>query len=218
MSILLLGATGRTGRHLAKRLHDAGLGLRVLIRDPARRPIFEALGAQALVIDLREDFSRAFDGIHTVIYAAGSADGEGVCAERAIDRDAIIAATDYARQYRCQCFVLISTLLAADPSRAPASLRHYAQMKRESDEQVIGSGLDYLVLRPATLTDEAGCGAIDLVDAPSPGAGTVSRDDVAHVAVAAWQAGLRNRVLGFQKGHSDITSVIERLAHAAPAH
>ncbi|MFT4104014.1 MAG: NAD(P)H-binding protein [Burkholderiaceae bacterium] len=218
MSILLLGATGRTGRHLARRLRGAGQDLRVLIRDPARRPIFEDLGAQALVVDLREDFSRAFDGIHTVIYAAGSADGEGVCAERAVDRDAIVAAIGYARQYRCQCFVLISTLLAADPAHVPASLRHYAQMKRESDEQVIGSGLDYLILRPATLTDEVGCGAIDLVDGPSPGGATASREDVAHLAVAAWQAGLRNRVLGFRQGHSDIASVIERLTHAVPAH
>ncbi|MGF6782080.1 NAD(P)H-binding protein [Paraburkholderia sp. GAS334] len=49
-------------------------------------------------------------------------------------------------------FVVINTLLAYAPERAPEALRHYARMKCESDDYLIASGLDYLVLRPGTFS------------------------------------------------------------------
>ena len=204
MSALLIGATGRTGIHLATRLHQQGTALRVIIRDPARQPLFAELGAQALVIDLRDDFSRAFDGIDTVIYAAGSSEDEGDSEERAIDRDAIVAACDYARRYRCQRFALISTLLAGEPERSPPGLGHYARMKAEADEHLINSGLDYLILRPGSLSDAPGRGGVRPLEHQADETGPVSRHDVAHVCVAALDAGLCNRILGFGAGPEKI--------------
>ena len=211
MSVLLIGATGRTGIHLATRLHQQGTALRVIIRDPRRQSVFADLGAQALVIDLRDDFSRAFDGVDTVIYAAGSGESEGDSEERAIDRDAIVSACDYAKRYRCQMFAVISTLLASNPGGAPRGLEHYAQMKQEADEHVIASGLDYLILRPGPLDDGEGRGSIGAIEAPALDAATVARRDVAHVCAAALDAGLRNRILGFGAGTEAISDWMTRL-------
>lgn len=66
---------------------------------------------------------------------------------------------------------MISTLLAYAPERAPEALRHYARMKCESDDYLIASGLDYLVLRPGTLT------IVDRINCVTVATVNVSTDD-----------------------------------------
>lgn len=212
MSVLLIGATGRTGVHLASRLHLSGAAFRVLIRDPAQQRVFADMGAQAVVADLRDDFSAAFDGIDTVIYAAGSAETEGAAEEEAIDREAVIRAVDYARHAHCRCFILISTLLAGHPEDSSAALRHYALMKKAGDDHLMSSGLSWLVIRPGTLNERPGAGTVGLIERQPQQRQPVSREDVAHLTVAAWQAGVRDRVIGFSGGETPIDQVVHQLA------
>jgi uncharacterized protein YbjT (DUF2867 family) len=208
MSILLIGAGGRTGRLVAEKLHAAAIPFCSLIRNAAKRDEFERLGTRPLIADLAGDFSHAFDGMHTVIYAAGSAETEGAEQERLIDRDAVIKSVDYARQHGVGFFMVISALLAYEPERSPQTLRHYAQMKRESDDYVIASGLDYLVLRPGTLTMEPGAGTIQVVSDVEPLGAAVAREDVAEVVLGALKAGLANKVIGFAGGNMPISEAL----------
>src|SRR5258708_19492218 len=85
MKVLLIGAHGRTGRHIARQLRAASLPFKVLLRKSAHRGEFAALGAEIVLGDLTNDFSHAFDDVTHVIYAAGSAESEGVNEERAIN-------------------------------------------------------------------------------------------------------------------------------------
>ena len=87
MTALLLGATGRTGRRIAKRLRDAGYAFRAVYRRPEETPYFKALGAHAAVCDPFGDFSSVFAGADAVIYAAGPAKTEGAEEERQLDHD-----------------------------------------------------------------------------------------------------------------------------------
>jgi uncharacterized protein YbjT (DUF2867 family) len=211
MSILLIGASGRTGRLVAGKLHASAIPFCPLIRNAAKSDAFERFGVRPLVADLSGDFSHVFSGVHTVIYAAGSAETEGSEQERLIDRDSIIKSVDYAKQSSVELFVVISTLLAYAPERSPQALQHYAQMKRESDDYVIASGLDYLVLRPGTLTMEPGVGTIQIVsDADSPH-DTVPREDVAEVVLDALKARLVNKVIGFVGGDVPIGDALARV-------
>ncbi|SAL07880.1 YhfK-like protein [Caballeronia arationis] len=99
MSIALIGATGRTGRLVAEKLHRAGIPFRALLRDEAQRAHFEGLDASPVIVDLAQDFCAALAGVHAVIFAAGSAETEGAEKERQIDRDAIIKAVNCAKRY-----------------------------------------------------------------------------------------------------------------------
>jgi len=56
MSIALIGATGRTGRLVAEKLHCVGMPFRVLLRDEAQWVHFEGLGASPVIVDLAQDF------------------------------------------------------------------------------------------------------------------------------------------------------------------
>jgi uncharacterized protein YbjT (DUF2867 family) len=211
MSILLIGAGGRTGRLVAAKLHGAGIAFRALIRRDAQSSYFTELGASPVIADLTHDFSAALAGAHTVIYTAGSAETEGAEQERLIDRDAVKKAVDYAKQHGTDRFVVVSTLLAYAPERAPEALRHYAQMKRESDDYLIGSGLDYLVLRPGTLTMEPGAGTIKIVLDAQSAREPVAREDVAEVVLEALRAGLVNRTVGFAGGDEPVDDALAAL-------
>jgi uncharacterized protein YbjT (DUF2867 family) len=95
-------------------------------------------------------------------------------------------------------------VLEYEPERSQQTLRHYAQMKRESDDYVIASGLDYPVLRPGTLTMEQGAGTIQIVSDVEPLRAPVAREDVAEVVLGALKAGLANKVIGFAGGSMPI--------------
>ncbi len=211
MSILLIGASGRTGRLVAEKLHAGAMPFRAMLRNVAKNDEFKLLGASTVIADLEGDFSPAFDGARTVIYAAGSAETEGVEQERLIDRDAVIKSVDYAKRHGIHTFVVISALLASAPERSPEALRHYAQMKRESDDYVIASGLNFLVLRPGELTMNLGTGTIEIVSDPDTPRVPVTRHDVAKVVVEALKIGLVNKTIGFAGGNAPIFEALAAL-------
>ncbi len=70
------------------------------------------MGAEIALGDLNHDFSHVFDDITHVVYAAGSAETEGIHEERAIDCDAVMRTADYAKRRRVQQIVVVSALSA----------------------------------------------------------------------------------------------------------
>jgi uncharacterized protein YbjT (DUF2867 family) len=214
MKILLIGAHGRTGRLIARQLREASLPFRVLLRQSAHKGEFAALGAEIVLGDLTHDFSHAFDDITHVIYAAGSAESEGVNEERAIDRDAVQRTADYAKRRRARQLVVISSISAYWPGRSMLALKHYSKMKREADDYVETSGVPFVILRPGALSDEAGRGTIGLATERGANPLPVSRDDVARVAVECVQRGLSGDVIGFVGGDEPIGRALDEIQTA----
>ena len=208
LKILLIGAHGRTGRLIARHLHDDAIPFRAMLRKSAHRSEFAALGAEIVLGDLTNDFSHTFDDITHVIYAAGSAETEGVREQRAIDRDAVMRTADYAKRRRVRQLVVVSALSAFHPERSGFALRHYARMKREADEYVAQRGVPCAILRPGPLSDEPACGTIALADEDTPNVLPVSRQDVAQVAVRCATCGLGNRIIGFGGGNQPIDAAL----------
>lgn len=197
MKILLIGATGRTGRALADLLlKQQDFEVTALVR----RPGYALPGAKVVRADLSGDFSAAFNGVTHAIYAAGSAESEGRTEEEQIDRDAVARAAEYAKAHNVQKLVIISSLSAYWPEQSPEALRHYSQMKREGDDRVIASGIDYVILRPGPLSDGPGVGKIALTEARQEDAMPVARQDVAWAAIEAIKLGISKKTIGFVGG------------------
>ncbi|MBN3821325.1 SDR family oxidoreductase [Paraburkholderia sp. Se-20369] len=195
--VLLIGATGRTGQACADLLlKQSEFEVTALVR----RPGYTLPGAKVIEADLKDDFSHAFQGVTHAIYAAGSAESEGAAEEEQIDRDAVGRAADYALACNVQKLVVISSLTAYWPERGPDALRHYSQMKREGDEHVIASGVDYVILRPGPLEDGPGIGKIALTEERLDHAPPVSRQDVAWAAIEAIKLGISRKTIGFVGG------------------
>jgi uncharacterized protein YbjT (DUF2867 family) len=219
LKVLLIGAHGRTGRLIAARLHEDAMPFRAMLRKSAHKSEFAAMGAEIVLGDLTHDFSHAFDDITYVIYAAGSAENEGVHEERAIDRDAVMRTADYAKRRRVQQLVVVSALSAFDPAHSGFALRHYSRMKREADEYVAHRGVPFVILRPGPLSDEPARGTIAPAGELTEHKPEVARADVAHIAVRCVTLGIRNRMIAFVGGDEPIDSVLDSLrpeaAHAS---
>ena len=79
--IIVVGASGRTGKLIVKQLMAAGESVVATIRNPKHMAAMVKLGAEVGMLDLEKStgpmFAAMFKGADAVVFAAGSATGEG---------------------------------------------------------------------------------------------------------------------------------------------
>lgn len=187
MKLVLLGATGPTGRHVLEQALDAGHEVTVLVRDPDKLPqelrarVTVEVGDATRTADLR----RALIGGETVISALGSgSDMKSDIASRAAR--ALIPAAQAAGIKR---LVVLSALgSGATAGHAGAVPRIFGRLfmstvfadKAVADDLIRTSGLDWTLVRPAILTNGPRTGSYRAVDNPARKvADRISRADVA---------------------------------------
>ncbi|EUJ32416.1 hypothetical protein MFLO_06822 [Listeria floridensis FSL S10-1187] len=181
MRILVLGANGQIGRQIVQRLSPTNF-VRAMVRKAEQFDALEKLGAHPIIGDLEKDFSYAYDEIDAVVFSAGSGGNTGPDKTIAVDQEGAIRAIETAKAKGVRRFVIVSSILAGEPEKGPASLALYLEAKGKADDALLASGLDYTILRPVTLTDDAGTGKVD--DASSSLQKTITRADVAAFAAA----------------------------------
>jgi nucleoside-diphosphate-sugar epimerase len=174
-TILVTGATGQVGRRLVPRLlgwREPNEQVRVLVRGHEAADRFAALGAEAVVGDLREpqERKRALDGVSVVVNAAATFRTPGLTADDmySVNRDAAVALATDSAAAGVERFVQVSTNLVygagvGRPHREDDELRAeggyaYAQTKREAEERIAEvraeTGLDVVTLRLAFVYGE----------------------------------------------------------------
>lgn len=161
-----------------------------LIRNPSQRSDLEAVGAQAVVLDLENStvdrVAEALHGADAVVFAAGAGPGSGVARKQTVDRDAAILLADAAEAAGVRRYVMVSAISADDRSLDDGYdevFLAYIRAKSDADANVRArSGLQTTIVRPGGLTDEPGTGRVRV--AGSTGRGTIARADVAAVLLA----------------------------------
>lgn len=186
LSILVAGATGKTGRILVQNLLDQGHATTALVRDGSDT---SALPKDAKIrkADLTDLQGGVCDGMDVVIFAAGSGGSTGPEMTDKVDRDGAKRLIDLARGAGVKRFVMLSSV-GADQAEPEGTLAHYLKAKHEADEHLKASGLTYAILRPVALTDEGRSASVILGDRVDASA-TASRADVAHVLADAAVSG-----------------------------
>jgi len=179
MVVLVVGANGQIGRKLVGRLDlREGVRARAMIRSEGQREALQALGAEVVLGDLEGEFEHALDGVHAVVFTAGSGAKTGLDKTLMVDLWGARRVIDACVDKGVKRFVMVSTIGAPDPLAGPASLRPYLVAKRAADDHLLAAGLDHTILRPARLTDEEGTGKVTTT---RTGAwGEVTRADTAH--------------------------------------
>lgn len=161
-----------------------------LIRNPSQRSDLEAVGAQAVVLDLENStvdrVAEVLHGADAVVFAAGAGPGSGVARKQTVDRDAAILLADAAEAAGVRRYVMVSAISADDRSLDDGYdevFLAYIRAKSDADANVRArSGLKTTIVRPGGLTDEPGTGRVRVAD--STGRGTIARADVAAVLLA----------------------------------
>mgnify|MGYP003149272349 CR=1 FL=1 len=200
MSILVAGATGKTGLHFDRYLLDQGAVPTALVRedsDTSALPSDVHL-RQGDLTDLPGDVCAGMDA---VVFAAGAGGSSSAKMTDAVDRDGAIRLIDLARQAGVNRFVMLSSV-GADQVNPTGDLAHYLKAKHAADEHLKSSGLTYAILRPVALTDDGPGGEPVLGEAVDRTA-SASRADVARLlAEAAVTGGLDGQVQNMQSAGS----------------
>lgn len=178
-TIAVIGAGGGVGRHLVSQLAQAGHAVRGLVRKQEQADALEALGGQAVLGDLTDDWKPVLDGADAVIWAAGA--GASGDFER-IDYQALVELAQTLQAGGPRRLVVVSSLGVDRPEQMPPFLQDVLRVKAKSDAFVQASGLDSTIVRPGGLQDTPGTGQVT-VGMPAPG-GMIPREDVARVVVA----------------------------------
>ncbi|WP_315734660.1 MULTISPECIES: SDR family oxidoreductase [unclassified Bradyrhizobium] len=187
-NILVLGATGGTGRLIVREALARGDNVTALVRSPEKAGDLQ--GAHLIVGDARDEATlrKALKGQDAVISALGTPAGpfREVTLLSTVTRSLL----DAMRAERVSRLVAITGIGAGDSAGHggflfdrlifPLLLRKvYADKNRQ--EAIIGnSGLDWVVVRPSVLNDKPGGHTVRaLTDLTDFHGGTIARADVA---------------------------------------
>ena len=183
MDIVVAGAHGRIATHLHPMLVARGHSVTGLIRNPDHAEALRTLGVEPLVCDLEveEDIADRVGDHDAVIFAAGAGPGSGAERKRTLDRDGAVKLIDAARRNGIHRYLMVSAMNAEAP-RGDEVFQYYLRMKAEADAALRESPLEWTIVRPGRLTDQAATGNVragrDLERADIP------RADVAGVLAA----------------------------------
>ena len=213
MNVLIAGANGKIARRLARVLREGGHDVRGIIRSPEQADSIRELGAEPVILDLEQevDWSVA-DGSDAIVFAAGAGPGSDPERKQTMDLGGAVKLVDSAEAQGVGRFVMVSAMGAADPESGPEKMQPYLRAKAAADERLAASSLDWTIVRPGSLTDEAPTGLVD-VGVPSLGRrGEITRDDVAAVLAACLEldatVGKTFEVLG---GETEIRKALSEL-------
>jgi uncharacterized protein YbjT (DUF2867 family) len=215
MDVLIAGGHGKIALRLERLLASAGHTSRALIRNPDHTADVEAAGATAVVFDLEHDegLDRELSGTDAVVFAAGAGPGSGAERKLSVDLGGATKLIDACRAAGVRRYVIVSAMNTERPDRWSEAMTPYYEAKRKADAAVRESGLEYTVVRPGLLTDDAGTGLVEL-GTPLDRGGSVTRDDVAAVLAAVLETpatiGVSFDVLGGETPVADAVASLPR--------
>jgi len=189
MEVLVIGGHGKVGLRLLRLLVRDGHRGRGVIRKAEQAGDLEAAGAEAVLCDLErgEDLRPHLGAADAIVFAAGAGPGSGPERKRTVDYGAAVSSMEAASDLGVTRYVIVSSIGTHDVAGAAEAMRPYLQAKRDADDALKQSGLDWTVVKPGQLTDAPGSGHVQL-SRTFGGRAKVPRDDVALVLLECLRA------------------------------
>ena len=158
--VAIVGGHGQVARHLHPLLVAAGRQPVALVRSDDQRAELEEAGAHVRLLNIEqsngEAFGQAFQGCDSVVFAAGGGPDGNIERKRTVDLEGALKSIEGARAAGITRFVMVSAIGVDEPlpdDTAPV-WKAYVEAKRDADEALRLSGLDWTILRPGRLTDD----------------------------------------------------------------
>ncbi len=182
MRIVIAGGHGQIALRLERLLAARGEEVAGIIRRPEQSDDLRAAGAEPVLCDLEsasvEEVAAHLQGADAAVFAAGAGPGSGTARKDTVDRGAAVLFADAAVRTRVRRHLVVSSMGADPDHEGDDVFDAYLRAKGQADAYVRGlDALDWTILRPGMLTDDAGTGLVRLE--ASTGRGPVPRDDVA---------------------------------------
>ena len=181
MTVLVVGANGRTGKEIVQRLLKHNYEVKAMVRRREAGLPLEEQGAQMVIADLKDSFDDALEGCDAILSAVGAGmDGD----PEEVDNQGVVKLIKAAQERGIERFILVSSMGTTYADEMPPMLKPYLEAKRKSEEVLETSGLDYTIIQPGGLTDGDETGKVEAAHNLKR-RGSISRADVALVAVEA---------------------------------
>ncbi|MEU6395182.1 SDR family oxidoreductase [Streptomyces sp. NPDC046939] len=184
MRIVIAGGHGQIALRLERVLSARGDEVAGLIRKAEQGDDLRAAGAEPVLCDLEsasvEEVAAHLQGADAAVFAAGAGPNSGAPRKDTVDRGAAVLFADAAERAGVRRYVIVSSMGADSAHEGDEVFDVYLRAKGAADDDVRRrTGLDWTILRPGSLTNDAGTGLVRLE--ASTGRGPVPRDDVAAV-------------------------------------
>ncbi|MGD9427221.1 NAD(P)H-binding protein [Pantoea sp. NSTU24] len=210
----IIGAAGKVGRQLTRQLSSRNHAVTALHRKPDQAEMLQAAGAKPVAGDIQQldvtALAALMTGHDVAVFTAG-AGGAGMALTDAIDGEGLKLAVAAAVQAGVPRFILVSAFPDAGRGKTPSEgFENYMRVKRLADAELVASSLEWVILRPGTLTDEAGSGQIH-ADLAIP-YGDIPRADVAATLVGLIEhPAIKYQIIELTKGDLQIDAALQRL-------
>ena len=186
MKVLVIGANGKTATRVVRILKASSHEPLAMIRDPSQRDKFDQMAVATVMADLEYPIDHAVAGCDAVIFAAGSGGHTGKDKTVLVDHIGAIRSIVAAQVHGARRFMMLSTMNANVHSQS--RIAHYHRAKAYADNYLRGSDLDYTIICPGGLTEDAGAGMVTVSD-QLDGQGKTSRDNLAAALVKCLEMG-----------------------------
>lgn len=216
--VFVIGATGGTGTLIVRRLLAAGKNVIALVRRKEQATELALSGVKAVIGDLTRlsaaELAVFMQGCSTTIFAAGASE-QGKDVATAVDGRGVEKALAACQAAGTRRYLHISAFPDACRGHGMSNeFEHYMAVKRAADVAIAGSALDWVIVRPGSLTDGPG-GPVRLAQAVPYG--PVSRASIAEVLVALVDSPLRGVVIEVTDGTSSVEASLGVLSRSISA-
>ncbi|MGD5182245.1 NAD(P)H-binding protein, partial [Xanthomonas citri pv. citri] len=157
-TVFIIGGAGNVGRALAAQLAGRGHRVRALHRSTEQAAMLQQVGAVPVAGDLvamdAHVLAEQLDGSEVLVFTAGAGGKGGVEATRAVDGAGLEKAVAAARLAGVRRLLLVSAFPEAGRGTVVSdTFEVYMAVKKAADVHLAQSDLDWVILRPGTLTD-----------------------------------------------------------------
>ncbi|AYA65548.1 SDR family oxidoreductase [Alteromonas sp. RKMC-009] len=210
-NVFIVGAAGKVGSRLVKRLSDNDHQVTAMHRKPEQSDSLTGLGGKPCLLSITDasvdSLATAMKGADTVVFSAG-AGGASVELTNAVDGEGLEKSVDAAQAAGVKRFILVSAFPDAGRGKhISETFENYMRVKRLADVYLAQSKLDWVILRPGTLTLEEGTGKVNAGLAIKYG--DISRDDVAETLLAIIEnEGISRKIIELTEGETPVREAI----------
>jgi uncharacterized protein YbjT (DUF2867 family) len=185
MNVLVVGATGKTGKLVVELLLEEDHYVAAMVRDKGKLTEMEKMGTKPVLTDLEFDVGFAVEGMDAVIFAAGSGPGTSPDKTKAVDQEGAIKLIEACEKNAVERFIMLSAKGVDKPEEGPDKLKTYLHAKKNADDRLIKSNINYTIIRASLLNDKEEKGTVTAGKNLGNSLGEISRIDIARIIVNA---------------------------------